>query len=168
MHTKSLVLTIATALLLACSSSGTPSGFGEGSGESGSSGGASSSSGATASSGSSGGDVGGSNGGNGSSGSSGGSSGAAPHDGGTGPGIFADADITDADVGQTVTLTADPFTVAAGAEVFMCQVFSNPFGAEADLISMHGTMSVGSHHFFLFNMDPNATALSVVYAANIG
>ncbi len=166
MHTKPLVLTIATALLVACSSGGNPSGFG-GTDDPGSS----SSSGAGGN-GSSSGTVSGSGGGTSSSGgntsSSGGSSGAAPHDSGTGPGIFADANITDAEVAQTVTLTADPFTVAAGAEVFMCQVFANPFGAEADLISMHGTMSVGSHHFFLFNMDPNATALSLVYAANIG
>jgi hypothetical protein len=165
MHTKPLVLTIATALLVACSSGGSPSGFG-GTGDPGSSSssGAGGSSSGTVSSGSGGGTS--SSGGNASS--SGSSSGAAPHDSGPGPGIFADANITDAEVAQTVTLTADPFTVDAGAEVFMCQVFANPFGAEADLISMHGVMSVGSHHFFLFNMDPNVTALSLVYAANIG
>jgi hypothetical protein len=52
-----------------------------------------------------------------------------------------------------VTLTATPFSVAAGAEVYKCQVFANPFGGVAtDIVSMHGTMSQGSHHFFLFNM----------------
>lgn len=60
-----------------------------------------------------------------------------------------------ADVGQTVTLTADPFTVPAGAEVYKCQVFANPFGQDVDLTYMDGTMSQGSHHFFLFNMAPS-------------
>lgn len=62
---------------------------------------------------------------------------------------------SDADIGQTVTLTADPFTVAAGAEVYKCQTFANPFGQDVDLIYLDGTMSQGSHHFFLFNMDPS-------------
>ena len=62
---------------------------------------------------------------------------------------------SDADVGQTVTLTADPFTVAPGAEVYKCQVFANPFGTDVDLTYFDGTMSEGSHHFFLFNMAPS-------------
>ena len=32
-------------------------------------------------------------------------------------------------------------------------MFPNPFGGVAtDLLTMHGTMSKGSHHFFLFNL----------------
>lgn len=52
-----------------------------------------------------------------------------------------------------MTLTATPFQVAAGAEVYMCEVFANPFnGVNTDLLSLTGTMSKGSHHFFLFNL----------------
>ncbi len=60
----------------------------------------------------------------------------------------------DADVAETVTLTADPFTVDPGGEVYKCQTFANPFGRDVDLVYRDGTMSAGSHHFFLFNMDP--------------
>jgi hypothetical protein len=59
-----------------------------------------------------------------------------------------------ANVDQVVTLTADPFTVAPGDEVYKCQTFPNPFGKDVDLIYMDGQMSQGSHHFFLFNLDP--------------
>jgi hypothetical protein len=56
------------------------------------------------------------------------------------------------EIGQTLTLTATPFQVAANAEVYKCQVFANPFGGAADLLRLHGVMSAGSHHFFLFNL----------------
>jgi hypothetical protein len=57
-------------------------------------------------------------------------------------------------IDQTLTLTADAFTVAPGDEVYKCQTFPNPFGKDVDLIWMDGQMSQGSHHFFLFNLDP--------------
>jgi hypothetical protein len=90
----------------------------------------------------------------------GGASGGSPDSGVT----FADAGVgslydasapSSADIEQTVTLAADPFTVDVGAEVYKCQVFANPFGKDVDLIYMDGTMSQGSHHFFLFNMSPS-------------
>jgi hypothetical protein len=59
-----------------------------------------------------------------------------------------------ANIGQTVTLRADSFSVAPGDEVYKCQTFPNPFGKDVDLIYMDGQMSQGSHHFFLFNLDP--------------
>jgi hypothetical protein len=59
-----------------------------------------------------------------------------------------------ASVSQSFTLTADTFTVAPGDEVYKCQTFPNPFGQDVDLIYMDGMMSQGSHHFFLFNLDP--------------
>jgi hypothetical protein len=74
--------------------------------------------------------------------------GAAPTDAGT---------IDPSDIDQTVTLSVQPFTVPAGAEVYMCQVFANPFSSEADLVWMQGVMSKGSHHFFLFSIDPLST-----------
>jgi hypothetical protein len=97
-------------------------------------------------------------GGNGASGSGGGpsaSADAAP--------VYADAragSLTDAppppasDVGQIATLTADPFSVAPGDEVYKCQTFPSPFGQDVDIVYMDGQMSQGSHHFFLFNLDP--------------
>ncbi|MGH7437682.1 MAG: hypothetical protein ACRENE_18545, partial [Polyangiaceae bacterium] len=57
------------------------------------------------------------------------------------------------DVGKPVTLSVAPFQVPAGGEVFLCQVFPNPYGGvNTDILSMHWVMSKGSHHFFLFNM----------------
>jgi hypothetical protein len=178
MHTKAFVAMVASALLLACSNHDS-TGFGVGN-QGVSSGGGASTSGAGEDGGSGANDDGSIGGGHGSSGSSGGSSTGGASGGSSGgvaqdasaPGIFTDAEIADADIAQTVTLTADPFTVAAGDEVYMCQVVPNPFGADADIISMHGEMSVGSHHFFLFNMDPSTTGLNDgvlnPYAANMG
>jgi hypothetical protein len=64
------------------------------------------------------------------------------------------------DLGTPVTLTAQPFQVAPGAEVYMCEVFANPFGGvNTDIVKMHGVMSAGSHHFFLFNESPLEAAV---------
>jgi hypothetical protein len=97
---------------------------------------------------------------NGSGSSGGGAPDAGPAYSDAGAGMLFDAaPPPDAEVGQTVTLTADPFTVDVGAEVYKCQTFPNPFGQDVDLIYLDGTMSAGSHHFFLFNMDPTTVAL---------
>jgi hypothetical protein len=179
MDSKAWIVLVATAGLLACSSqpnsgfsdttgddgggaatggssgaSGSSSGGSSGA-MSGSSGGATSGSSSGASDGSSG--SGGSSSGGSSSGSSSGSSGAA--DAGT-HGIDWGTNLVPTDLAPTVTLTAIPFQVAAGAEVYMCQVFANPFGGvNTDIVSMHGTMSQGSHHFFLFSMTALNTAV---------
>jgi hypothetical protein len=72
----------------------------------------------------------------------------------SGPGNLWPTQVPCSDVGTAVTLTAQSFSVAAGAEVYKCQVFANPFnGVDTDILSMHGTMSKGSHHFFLFNVN---------------
>jgi hypothetical protein len=63
------------------------------------------------------------------------------------------AAIDPAFVGETQTLSAS-FLVPAGQEVYKCQAFPNPFKADVDLIHYDGTMTKGSHHFFLFNLDP--------------
>jgi hypothetical protein len=70
-------------------------------------------------------------------------------------GKFYDTSIPDADEAQSVTLTITPFTVPAGDEVYMCQWFANPFGQDVDIVEIDGQMSSGSHHFFVFNMDPS-------------
>ncbi|MGH7438391.1 MAG: hypothetical protein ACRENE_22125 [Polyangiaceae bacterium] len=74
-------------------------------------------------------------------------------DAGVGGGVDWGTQIPCSDFGTPVTLTAQPFQVAPGAEVYKCQVFANPFGGvTTDILSMRGTMSKGSHHFFLFNL----------------
>ena len=159
------------AALFACSSAQNPGGFGDPGADDGDGGASGNSSGATGSggggssggavaSGSSGGTASGSSSGahsTTSSGSSGGASSSGAGDGGA-PGIDWGTTLTADEVGQAVTLTAIPFTVAAGDEVYMCQVFDNPFGGvTTDFVSMHGTMSAGSHHFFLFSVTTTNT-----------
>ncbi len=155
---SALVAIFALLALGACSSAGdgtfpSPAGSGTTSGGSGSSSGASSGAGT----GSSGG-----------AGSGGGVDGSAPGDGGVsypdveaGTSFGPDAQaILPSMVDQTITLTGTPVTVPAGQEVFKCQIFANPFsGKNVDIIQLDGTMSRGSHHFFLFNMDPTTLAL---------
>jgi hypothetical protein len=73
--------------------------------------------------------------------------------------------VPDADLDTPVTLTAQPFQVAPNAEVYMCEVFANPFkGVNTDIVKMHGVMSAGSHHFFLFNV----TSLNTVVEPAVG
>ena len=117
-------------------------------------------------------DVATSNGGG--SGASAGSSGGSPGDSSAGPGLGDlmegggadipaeasvktngyDADIPDAELDTPITLTMSSFSVPPNSEVFKCQEFGNPWGHDVDLVKMDGYMSPGSHHFFLFNMDP--------------
>jgi Copper type II ascorbate-dependent monooxygenase, C-terminal domain len=53
--------------------------------------------------------------------------------------------------GATVTLTLDSFTVPAGAEVYKCQDFANPFGGkDAEIGEFESHMAAGSHHMLLF------------------
>jgi|CZKU01.1.fsa_nt_gi hypothetical protein len=87
--------------------------------------------------------------------SSGSASGAGNTDAGSSGGrttLFGDAAVPDAQLDQPITLVMSPFTVPANSEVYKCQGFGNPFGHDVDLTKMVGTMSAGSHHFFLFNM----------------
>ncbi len=74
----------------------------------------------------------------------------------SGPGVvLGDASVPDSELGTPITLTMDSFTVAPNTEVYMCQQFGNPFGKDVDLVKMVGSMTAGSHHFFLFNMTPS-------------
>jgi len=70
-------------------------------------------------------------------------------------GSLYDAPPPDASGQQVVTFTMDSFVVAPGAEVYKCQQLGNPFGKNVDFVYYEGHMSQGSHHFFLFNMDPS-------------
>jgi hypothetical protein len=69
--------------------------------------------------------------------------------------VLGDASAPDSELGTPITLTMDSFTVPANDEVYMCQQFGNPFGKDVDLVKMVGSMSSGSHHFFVFNMTPS-------------
>jgi hypothetical protein len=63
-----------------------------------------------------------------------------------------DAGSSDPNVAYAVTLTMTSFSVAAGAEVFKCQDFANPFGGgQVDIKAWKVAMSAGSHHMTLFN-----------------
>src|SRR5580704_11243931 len=76
--------------------------------------------------------------------SSGGSSddaGAASDDGGMDP---------ETDYTQTKTVTMDSFSVAPNAEVYYCQSFANPWGAQVDIKTYSLDMANGSHHMFAF------------------
>jgi hypothetical protein len=136
--------------VFACSSGGSGGGFNGGntsSGESTDPGG---------SSGASGDDLGTSSGTTSGSGSSGSGTSSGSKDAGSSSGgkttIFGDAEVPDAQLDQPVTLSMTSFVVPANTEVYKCQQFGNPFGHDVDLTKMIGTMSAGSHHFFLFNM----------------
>jgi hypothetical protein len=52
---------------------------------------------------------------------------------------------------NTVTISMGTFMVPAGAEVFMCQDFDNPFGGQDVAIgSVSSDMTPGSHHLHVF------------------
>jgi hypothetical protein len=86
----------------------------------------------------------------GGSGGSGGSGGAAPAGSGGSGGAGA------SNSGQTVTLTMTEFDVPAGAEVYKCQNFANPFQGDAQISEFESHMTLGSHHLLLFYR-PGAT-----------
>jgi len=69
--------------------------------------------------------------------------------------FYGDGGIVDSaaddDIAYSVTLVSDEFTVPAGAEVFKCQDFANPFhGQQVDIIKHESHMPLGSHHVLLF------------------
>jgi hypothetical protein len=73
---------------------------------------------------------------------------------------FYDTSIPDAEQAQSATITITPFVIPAGGEVYMCQLFANPFGGQdADVVEIDGQMSTGSHHFFIFDMTPATASL---------
>jgi len=134
-------------------SSGASSGGGASSSGSNASGGGSGS-GASSSGGSSGGSGGSSGGSGGSSGATASSSSSSGGSGGEGGIVTGDAGLTnnpDIDYSTTpVTLTMSTFTVAAGAEVYYCQNFANPWGKQVDIKTYDLNMGPGSHHMFAF------------------
>jgi hypothetical protein len=137
------------------STPGDDGGNGSSGGSSGASSGSTSSSNGGGSSGSNGGSGGGSNGGSSSgTGSSGGSgSSGASSSSSSGGLITGEAGMDNPDIDYSVapvTISMTPFTVAAGAEVYYCQNFANPWGKQVDIKTYSLNMSKGSHHMFAF------------------
>lgn len=97
-----------------------------------------------------GGGTGGTGGGTG-SGGTGGSGG-----GGGLPDAFVPSDGGVTMNGDSAVITMTPFSVPAGGEVFMCQTFANPWGADTDVSMFESHMTTGSHHLLLLFQD-NAT-----------
>jgi hypothetical protein len=52
--------------------------------------------------------------------------------------------------GGSVTFTMAPFTVPVKGEIYKCQEFANPWGADAEVQAFESHMSPGSHHLLLF------------------
>lgn len=72
---------------------------------------------------------------------------AGPEDGSTLP----RPDLAMDNSGGTVTVTMDSFVVPAGAEVYKCQNFVNPFGgADVEVKQFESHMTAGSHHLLVF------------------
>jgi hypothetical protein len=151
------------AMALGCSARPPSSGFGSdvgnaagddgtsNSGATGSTSSGGSSSGAAASSGSSG--SSGSTSSGTSTSSSGSSGGASSDDGG---GVSSDAapmNDPDTDYTMTKTVTMTSFSVAPNSEVYYCQSFANPWGAQVDIKTYSLDMAEGSHHMFAFYQD---------------
>jgi hypothetical protein len=62
----------------------------------------------------------------------------------------APMDDPETDYTKTKTLTMSTFTVQPQGEVYMCQNFANPWGAQTDIKTYSLDMSTGSHHMFAF------------------
>src|ERR1700679_999158 len=56
------------------------------------------------------------------------------------------------------TVTRDAFPVAAKGEVYMCQHFWNPWGAQVDIKTYSLDMAAGSHHMFAFYDTSNSSS----------
>jgi hypothetical protein len=54
---------------------------------------------------------------------------------------------------KTVTIEMGSFDVGPGAEVYKCQNFANPFGADVEVSAFESHMTGGSHHLLLFYED---------------
>jgi hypothetical protein len=55
--------------------------------------------------------------------------------------------------GETVTIQMGSFEIAPGGEVYKCQNFANPFGADVEIGMFESHMTKGSHHLLLFYTD---------------
>ena len=86
-----------------------------------------------------GGTGGGGSGGGGSAGSGGSGGGGS---GGGGGGVTMN--------GDSVTFTMAPFSVPVKGEIYKCQEFANPWGADTEIQAFESHMTAGSHHLLVF------------------
>src|SRR4051794_5970625 len=63
-----------------------------------------------------------------------------------------------ADPAAVWSVTLDAFTVAPGAEVYRCQTFANPFGADVPVAAFDSHLTAGAHHLLVFFADRAADA----------
>jgi hypothetical protein len=151
------IFALVGATAVGCSGKGgNPSGFGDPT-DPGDNGGSSGSSGSTSSSGSSSGTTSPTGSSSGTTSSSGGGTasssggGAATDDGGgVSAGDAAAMNDPETDYPQTKTVTMGTFTVPPNGEVYYCQSFANPWGAQVDIKTYSLDMANGSHHMFAF------------------
>jgi len=53
---------------------------------------------------------------------------------------------------QRAEFAMDSFVVPAGGEYYKCQDFPNTFGGDIAIVKSNSTMTVGSHHMFVFRL----------------
>lgn len=150
MSRRHLVLVpLAVALFTACgsSSSGDPATGTTATGAGGGSAGTSSAAGGTSSAAGGTSSAGGASSAGGTSSAAGGTSSAGGSDAAGGSGAAGAPD----DLAHTFTL--DTFTVDPGGEVYRCQNFANPFGADVEIQKFESHMAPGSHHLLFFYKD---------------
>src|SRR4051794_7495019 len=54
-----------------------------------------------------------------------------------------------------VSFVMDSFSVPPGGEYYKCQDFPNTFGRDIAILESHSSMTVGSHHLFVFRLTPD-------------
>jgi hypothetical protein len=54
-----------------------------------------------------------------------------------------------------VSFVMDSFSVPPGGEYYKCQDFPNTFGKDIAILESHSSMTVGSHHLFVFRLTPD-------------
>jgi hypothetical protein len=65
-----------------------------------------------------------------------------------------------------ILLTMDTFRVEAGEEVYRCQNFANPLGADIEVQEWESDMTQGSHHLLVF-YEPNAQNSAVASCSGL-
>jgi hypothetical protein len=73
-----------------------------------------------------------------------------------------------ATLGQTATMAADVYPIDPNTEATLCQVFSNPFGRDVDLVSIEVTSTAEALDVFLFSLAPSGQPVPTTPTALIG
>jgi hypothetical protein len=81
----------------------------------------------------------------------------------TSPATNGEAGLT---AGQTAAVAADVYPILPGGEATLCQIFSNPFGGDVDLVSIEATTD--AHDVFLFSLPPSGASPAPAPTALMG